>query len=205
MTASSSKPHAPAAIEPSMPPPPGTRLGPYEIVAPLGAGGMGEVYRANDTRLGRQVALKVLPAAFAADRERLRRFEREARAASALNHPNIVVVYDVGQSDGTSYLAMELVTGRDLRALLEAGKPLARRRLLEIATGIAEGLAAAHTGGIVHRDLKPENVVVSTDGHAKILDFGVAKLAAGGRGGAGGGVCGGAAAGHSHSDGKGIR
>src|SRR5262249_19763973 len=153
---------------------------------------------ANARGLGGRVALRVLPAAFAGDRDRLRRFEQEARAASALNHPNIVVVYDVGQSDGTSYLAIELVTGRDLRALLEAGKPLARRRLLEIATGIAEGLAAAHAGGIVHRDLKPENVVVSAHGPAKLLDFGGAKLAAGT--GAAGGAAGVGGAGHPAED-----
>jgi serine/threonine protein kinase len=162
----------------------GTRLGPYEIVAPVGAGGMGEVYRAKDPRLGREIALKVLPWEFAHNPERLRRFEKEARAASALNHPNIVVVHDVGESDGVSYLAMELVAGRPLRAILD-GTALATRRLLEIAAGIADGLAAAHAAGIVHRDLKPENIVVSADGFVKILDFGIAKLAPHPEGGSG--------------------
>ena len=152
----------------------GTRLGPYEILAPLGAGGMGEVYRARDTRLGREVAVKVLPAAFAADPERLTRFEREARSASALSHPNIVAIYDVGSADSVSYIAMELVSGRPLRALL--GAPLPIRQLLQIAAQIAEGLSKAHGAGIVHRDLKPENVMVNEDGLVKILDFGLAKL-----------------------------
>ena len=152
----------------------GSRLGPYEILAPLGAGGMGEVYRARDTRLGREVAVKVLPAAFAADPERLTRFEREARSASALSHPNIVAIYDVGSADSVSYIAMELVSGRPLRALL--GAPLPLRQLLQIAAQIAEGLSKAHGAGIVHRDLKPENVMVTEDGLVKILDFGLAKL-----------------------------
>jgi serine/threonine protein kinase/dipeptidyl aminopeptidase/acylaminoacyl peptidase len=153
----------------------GTRLGPYEIVAPLGAGGMGEVYRARDPRLGREVAIKVLLGEVAADRDRLRRFELEARAASALNHPHIVTIYDVGLSDGTFYTAMELVEGTTLREVVEPG-PLAARKLLDIAVQIADGLAKAHEAGIVHRDLKPENVMVSRDGYVKILDFGLAKL-----------------------------
>ena len=152
----------------------GSRLGPYEILAPLGAGGMGEVYRARDTRLGREVAVKVLPAAFAADPERLTRFEREARSASALSHPNIVAIFDVGSADSVSYIAMELVSGRPLRALL--GAPLPIRQLLQIGAQIAEGLSKAHGAGIVHRDLKPENVMVNEDGLVKILDFGLAKL-----------------------------
>ena len=152
----------------------GSRLGPYEILAPLGAGGMGEVYRARDTRLGREVAVKVLPSAFAADLERLTRFEREARSASALSHPNIVAIYDVGSADSVSYIAMELVSGRPLRALL--GAPLPLRQLLQIGAQIAEGLSKAHGAGIVHRDLKPENVMVNEDGLVKILDFGLAKL-----------------------------
>ena len=135
---------------------------------------MGEVYRARDTRLGREVAIKVLPAALAADPERLTRFEREARSASALNHPNIVTIYDIGSADSISYIAMELVSGTPLRALL--GAPLPVRRLLQIAVQIAEGLAKAHDAGIVHRDLKPENVMVTEDGLVKILDFGLAKL-----------------------------
>jgi predicted ATPase len=155
---------------------PGTRLGPHEILAPLGQGGMGEVYRARDTRLGREVAIKVLPADLANDRERLQRFEREARSASALNHPNIVTVYEVGQSGSISYIAMELIEGSSLRELVAAG-PVPLRRLLSISSQIADGLSKAHTAGIVHRDLKPDNVMVSRDGFVKILDFGLAKVA----------------------------
>jgi Tol biopolymer transport system component/predicted Ser/Thr protein kinase len=158
-----------------MPLSPGTRLGPYEIVSPLGAGGMGEVYRARDTRLGREVAVKVLLAEVSADDSRRRRFEQEARSASALNHPNIVTVYDVGSVDSTIYLAMELVEGRTLRELLAEGA-LPSRKMLEVAVQVAEGLAKAHEAGLVHRDLKPENLIVSKDGFVKILDFGLAKL-----------------------------
>ncbi|MDQ2979891.1 MAG: serine/threonine-protein kinase, partial [Acidobacteriota bacterium] len=154
----------------------GTRLGPYEIVAPLGAGGMGEVYRARDTRLGREVAVKILPEALAADTDRLRRFEQEARAASALNHPNIVTIHDAGQEGAVSYIAMELVEGQSLREVLAAG-PLPLKKAIDIAAQVSSGLAKAHASGIVHRDLKPENVMVTTDGVAKILDFGLAKLA----------------------------
>jgi WD40 repeat protein len=136
---------------------------------------MGEVYRARDERLGREVAIKVLPAAADADADRLRRFEKEARSASSLNHPNIVTVYDVGESDGVSYIAMEVVAGRTLREILAEGA-LPMKRLLAIGAQIADGLARAHAAGIVHRDLKPENVMVTTDGFAKILDFGLAKL-----------------------------
>jgi Tol biopolymer transport system component len=153
----------------------GTRLGPYEIVAPLGAGGMGEVWRAKDTRLGREVAIKVLPAEFAADADRLRRFEQEARAASALNHPNIVTLYEVGTSEAGPYLVLEKIEGRSLHEILRDG-PLPLRRLLTLASQIAEGLAKAHGAGIVHRDLKPANVMVTDDGFAKILDFGLARL-----------------------------
>jgi serine/threonine protein kinase/Tfp pilus assembly protein PilF len=153
----------------------GTRLGPYEILSPLGAGGMGEVYRARDTRLGREVAVKVLPAALASDPERLKRFEREARSASSLNHPNIVTIYDIGSADSVSYIAMEVVNGESLRAVLAEGA-LPVRRLLLIGTQVADGLAKAHAAGIVHRDLKPENVMVTEDGLVKILDFGLAKL-----------------------------
>jgi predicted ATPase len=152
-----------------------TKLGPYEIVGPLGAGGMGEVYRGRDTRLGRSVAIKVLPAAFSADKERLRRFEREARSSSALNHPNIITIYEVGQDGPTHYIAMELVEGQTLRELLASGS-LPMRKTIEIATQIAEGLTKAHEAGITHRDLKPENLMVSNDGFIKILDFGLAKL-----------------------------
>jgi eukaryotic-like serine/threonine-protein kinase len=157
--------------------PTGTRLGPYEIVAPLGVGGMGEVYRARDSRLGREVALKVLPEELSADSDRLARFEREARSASALNHPHIVTVYDVGRADSLSYIAMELVDGRTLRELLAKG-PLSAKRMLSIAAQAADALAKAHSAAIVHRDLKPENVMVSKDGFVKILDFGLAKLVA---------------------------
>ncbi|MFN2386738.1 MAG: serine/threonine-protein kinase, partial [Thermoanaerobaculia bacterium] len=154
----------------------GSRLGPYEVLAELGAGGMGEVYRAKDARLGRDVALKVLPTEAAGDAGRRSRFAEEARAASALAHPNIVAVYDVGESDGSVWIAMELIEGRTVRELLVSG-PLPARRALEIGTQVAEGLAAAHAAGIVHRDLKPENLILSRDGFVKILDFGLAKLA----------------------------
>ena len=152
----------------------GTKLGSYEIVGQLGAGGMGEVYRARDGRLGREVAIKVLPEAFAADRDRLRRFEAEARSASALNHPNIVTIHDVGETAGVSWIAMELVEGESLRQLLVSGA-LASKRALSIGSQIASGLAKAHASSIVHRDLKPENVMVTPDGLVKILDFGLAK------------------------------
>jgi eukaryotic-like serine/threonine-protein kinase len=152
-----------------------TRFGPYEIVGPLGAGGMGEVYRARDPRLGREVALKILPPAAAGDPERQRRFAEEARAAGALNHPNILVVYDVGLESGTPYLVSELVDGRTLRDEMGRGG-LPVRRLLDLGAQIADGLAAAHEAGIIHRDMKPENVMVTKDGRAKILDFGLAKI-----------------------------
>ena len=154
----------------------GDRLGPYEVLSPLGAGGMGEVYRARDGRLGRDVALKVLPSGVASEPERLARFEQEARAASALNHPNIVTIYEIGRADGVSYIAMELVDGQTAGGLI-AGGPMPARRVLHFASQAAEGLAKAHTAGIVHRDLKPENLMLSRDGFVKILDFGLAKLA----------------------------
>jgi len=157
--------------------PAGTRLGPYELLAPLGAGGMGEVYRARDTRLGREVAVKILPASFSADSDRLRRFEQEARAASALNHPNILTIHDVGSHAGSPFVVSELLEGETLRQVL-AGGALSARKTVEYAVQIAQGLAAAHEKGIVHRDLKPENLFVTKDGRAKILDFGLAKLAA---------------------------
>ena len=158
-----------------MPLPPGARLGPYEIVAPIGAGGMGEVYRAHDGRLQRMVALKLLRTDVFGDLDRLRRFEQEARAAAALNHPNVLAVFDVGSDGGAPYLVSELLEGETLRQRLERGA-LAPRRAAEIAVQIARGLAAAHDKGIVHRDLKPENLFLTRDGRVKILDFGVAKL-----------------------------
>lgn len=154
----------------------GTKLGPYEILSPLGAGGMGEVYRARDTRLGRDVALKVLTESFALDPERLRRFEQEARAVAALNHPNILALYDIGSSDGQPYLVSELLEGQSLREVLNEG-PLSSRKTSDYAVQVALGLGAAHEKGIVHRDLKPENLFITKDGRVKILDFGLAKLA----------------------------
>ena len=158
-----------------MPPP--VRFGPYEIVAPIGAGGMGEVYRARDTRLGREVAVKVLPAALASDPERLRRFETEARATAALSHPNVLAVFDLGTHEGSPYLVEELLEGETLRERLSAG-PLPPRKAVELALQVAHGLAAAHDRGIVHRDLKPENLFITRDGIVKILDFGLARLVA---------------------------
>jgi tRNA A-37 threonylcarbamoyl transferase component Bud32/Tol biopolymer transport system component len=158
-----------------MPLAPGTNIGPYTIVGPLGAGGMGEVYRARDARLQREVAVKVLPPSLAADAERLRRFEQEARATGQLNHPNIVVVYDTGTHDGTPYVVEELLEGGTLRERLASG-PLPARKAIDFARQMALGLAAAHQKGIVHRDLKPENIFVTPDGRVKILDFGLAKL-----------------------------
>jgi TolB-like protein/tetratricopeptide (TPR) repeat protein len=152
----------------------GSKIGPYEVVAPLGAGGMGEVWRVRDPRLGRDVALKVLPDEMVRDTGRVARFRAEARAASALNHPNIVAVYDIGEDDGRTYMAMELLEGVNLRQLLDGGG-LPLSKALQIATQIADGLGAAHARGIVHRDLKPENVILTTDGVVKILDFGLAK------------------------------
>jgi serine/threonine-protein kinase len=156
----------------------GTRLGPYEILAPVGAGGMGEVYRARDERLGREVAVKVLPASFSRDPDRLRRFEQEARAASALNHPNILTIHDVGEREGAPYVVSELLEGQTLRERLGVGA-LSVRKVVDYAVQIARGLGAAHEKGIVHRDLKPENILVTSDGRVKILDFGLAKLAEG--------------------------
>jgi WD40 repeat protein len=152
----------------------GTRLGPYEILAPLGVGGMGEVYRARDTRLGRDVALKVIHPRLATDPERLSRFEKEARAAAQLDHPNILVLHDIGSHEGSPYIVSELLEGESLREKL--GEPLPPKKAVDYAVQIAHGLAAAHEKGIVHRDIKPENVFVTKDGHVKILDFGLAKL-----------------------------
>jgi eukaryotic-like serine/threonine-protein kinase len=152
----------------------GTKLGPYEIQSSLGAGGMGEVYRARDTRLERTVAVKVLPATFAGDADRLTRFEHEARVLSTVNHPNLLAIHDVGAQDGVHYLVSEYLEGQTLREKMDAG-PLAQRRVIEYALEIAKGLAAAHEKGIVHRDLKPDNIFVTKDGRLKILDFGLAK------------------------------
>ncbi len=155
----------------------GTKLGPYEIISPLGAGGMGEVYRARDSRLRREVAIKVLSPEFSSDANRRSRFEQEAHAASALNHPNIVAIYDIGSAETGLWVAMECVEGKTLRELTESGR-LPTSRVLDVGAQIAEGLARAHAAGIVHRDLKPENVMISKDGFVKILDFGLAKLSA---------------------------
>jgi serine/threonine protein kinase len=156
-----------------MPLKPGTRLGPYEILALLGAGGIGEVYRARDPRLAREVAIKILIESFAADADRLRRFELEARAIAALNHPNILSVHDLGSLNGTQYPVSELLEGSTLRDKLRSRLP--QRRTIEYAAQLAKGLAAAHERGIVHRDLKPENIFITNNGHLKILDFGLAK------------------------------
>ena len=157
-----------------MPLAPGSRLGPYELIAQIGEGGMGVVYRAKDTRLGREVAVKVLPKAFAEDADRLRRFEQEARAVGRLNHPNIMAVHDTGTHEGIPYLVMELLEGETLRERM-AGKAVAPKRAVEICLQIAHGLAAAHAQGLIHRDLKPENIFITREGRVKILDFGLAK------------------------------
>jgi len=153
----------------------GTRLGRYEIRSKIGEGGMGEVYRARDEKLNRDVAIKILPGAFSQDQERLLRFEQEAQAAGALNHPNILSVYDVNTHDGTVYVVSELLEGESLRDRI-AGAMLSQRKAIELAVQIAHGLAAAHEKGIVHRDLKPDNLFITRDDRVKILDFGLAKL-----------------------------
>jgi len=154
---------------------PGTRLGRYEIRAKLGEGGMGEVYLARDGKLNRDVAIKVLPAALSKDPDRLRRFEQESQAAGALNHPNILAVYDVGTHDDAPYIVSELLEGESLKKRLDDG-PLPHRKAIDYAVHIAQGLAAAHDKGIIHRDLKPDNLFITSDDRVKILDFGIAKL-----------------------------
>src|SRR5215203_2278975 len=153
----------------------GSTVGRYRIDRLIGAGGMGQVYRAHDPRIERDVAIKVLPSDYAADVERLRRFEQEAHASGALNHPNVLTLYDVGTADGHPYLVMELLDGETLRDCIGRGV-MPAARACEFATAIARGLAAAHAQAIVHRDLKPENVMLTRDGRVKILDFGIAKL-----------------------------
>ncbi len=154
----------------------GTIIDHYRILSSLGAGGMGEVYLAEDIRLGRKVALKLLPASFVKNADRLRRFEQEARTASALNHPNIITIHDIGQSDSTHFIATEYIEGETLRGRLAAGPRLQLLEILDIAVQVAGALAAAHQAGIVHRDIKPENVMLRPDGYVKVLDFGIAKL-----------------------------
>jgi len=154
---------------------PGTKLGRYEIRSKIGEGGMGEVYLAQDTKLDRKVALKVLPAELATNQDRMRRFTQEAKAAAALNHPNIAHIYEIGESDGTHFIAMEFVDGQTLSELIRSGQQ-ELPKLLRYLQHACEALAKAHAAGIVHRDLKPDNLMVTRDGHAKILDFGLAKL-----------------------------
>src|SRR5256714_11625729 len=157
--------------------PAGTMLGPYRIVDAIGAGGMGEVYRAHDTRLGRDVAVKVLSRSLTHDPDSLRRFEQEARAAGMLNHPNILAIYDLGSEGDQRYIVSELLEGESLRARLREHGALPARKAIDFAGQLARGLAAAHERGIIHRDLKPENVFLTRDGLVKILDFGLVKLA----------------------------
>src|SRR5438309_863915 len=151
-----------------------TNISHYRIVSKIGEGGMGEVYLAQDTKLDRKVALKILPAEVAADRNRMERFVREAKAAAALNHPNIAHIYEIGEHDGTNFIAMEFIDGQTLRELIRNHTDL--RKLLRHLQHAAEGLAKAHAAGIVHRDLKPDNIMITRDNYAKILDFGLAKL-----------------------------
>jgi eukaryotic-like serine/threonine-protein kinase len=154
---------------------PNTNLGHYEIRSQIGAGGMGEVYLAHDSRLGRRVALKLLPAELTRDESRLRRFQQEARAASALNHPNILTIFEIGEVDGIHFIATELIEGETLRDRMKRGE-IKLIEILDIAAQSASALAAAHQAGIAHRDIKPENIMVRSDGYVKVLDFGLAKL-----------------------------
>src|SRR5216117_1055386 len=160
-------------MNPSLPS--GTKLGRYEIRSLLGAGGMGEVYLAQDTKLDRKVALKILPAEVASHRDRMERFVREAKSAAALNHPNIAHIYEIGEHEGVNFIAMEFIDGETLREKIHS-EQTDLRKLLRYLQHVAEGLAKAHAAGIVHRDLKPDNIMITRDGHAKILDFGLAKL-----------------------------
>src|SRR5215475_3835312 len=148
----------------------------YRILSRIGAGGMGEVYLAQDTKLGRNVALKILPAEVAANPERIRRFVQEAKAAAALNHPNIAHIYEIGDAGGVNFIAMEFIDGQTLRQYIHGEQAAGLPKLLRHLQYVAEGLAKAHAAGIVHRDLKPDNIMITRDGHAKILDFGLAKL-----------------------------
>src|SRR6059036_3446178 len=152
-----------------------SRLGRYEIRSQLGEGGMGEVYLAQDTKLDRKVALKILPSDLASDRDRMERFVREAKSAAALNHPYIAHVYEIGEHEGVNFIAMEFIDGETLRELIHQKQTDLSKLLRHLQHG-AEGLAKAHAAGIVHRDLKPDNIMITRDGHAKILDFGLAKL-----------------------------
>ncbi len=154
---------------------PGTVLGPYEILSPIGAGGMGEVYRAQDARLGRDVAIKVLPEKLADNPDALARFEREAKAIAALSHPNILAIFDVGNEEGVSFVVTELLEGETLRQQLR-GSAVPWRKAIDYGSAIADGLAAAHAKGVIHRDLKPENIFLTSDGGVKILDFGLARI-----------------------------
>src|SRR5918993_5450233 len=159
-----------------MPLPPNTRLDRYEIRSQIGAGGMGEVFLAQDTKLDRKVAIKFLNEEFSRDADKLNRFIQEAKAASALNHPNILTVYEVGEADGKHYIAAEFIEGRTLREHLSAKEPMSLSAVLKIGVQVSEALAAAHQAGIIHRDIKPENIMLREDGYAKVLDFGLAKL-----------------------------
>src|SRR6266576_2241036 len=152
--------------------PPNSTLSHYRIVSKLGAGGMGEVYLAQDTKLDRKIALKILPADLAANQDRMRRFTQEAKAAAALNHPNIATIHEIGEADGVNFIAMEFIDGDTLREKIHQERT-ELRKLLRFLQHAAEGLAKAHAAGIVHRDLKPDNIMITRDGHAKILDFGL--------------------------------